>query len=73
MKISYNFVQGNFTKVKEIFKSIQDDGLRPSVQSFAACLECLGRLAPNSLNKQLISSYLDQLKNAVRFLTFQND
>lgn len=58
--------QGNIVKIKEIVKTIQDDGLKPSVQTYAAVLECLGRLAPTSINKAQIASYIDQMQMDVR-------
>ncbi|CAL8101094.1 unnamed protein product [Orchesella dallaii] len=53
--------KGNFKKVKEVFSNIKNDGLKPSVQSYAAVFECIARMAPNVQNKEIVCTYVDAL------------
>lgn len=39
------FSQCMLEKIQELFTLLRSDGLKPTLQSYAACLECLGRKA----------------------------
>ncbi|XP_046990509.1 DNA-directed RNA polymerase, mitochondrial [Schistocerca americana] len=56
--------KGNLKKVKEIMHMLQEDQVAPNVHSFAACLECAGRLPENDGTKIQLVHFLDEMKEA---------
>ncbi|NXP56509.1 RPOM protein, partial [Heliornis fulica] len=63
---AYNIVmrswarKGRLQRVKQLFSTLESTGLRPSLDSYAAVLECMGR---NQVSTKAIKRCVQQLKN----------
>lgn len=51
--------KGNYSRVKEIMSIIRDDKIKYNSQTYAAALECLGRLEDSAVNNELIATWLN--------------
>ncbi|XP_058819091.1 DNA-directed RNA polymerase, mitochondrial [Topomyia yanbarensis] len=50
--------KGNILKIKDILKIINEDGIDPNPQTYAAIFECLGRLETTAELKTEVNAYL---------------
>ncbi len=55
----------NMNKINELLDMMNNSKIRPSVQTFAGCFECLGRLSVDSVDNENLKTIYQQFKEHV--------